>query len=220
MPVRSANRLDAGRKRRLRSRSSALSSRCQACASGSGQCLPTRAVAANDLARDLTMIGAPAFITAADSVRPGALTDNTGLPFFIGGVGNARWTGTPLHSLLRQADPADGGTEVVFWGADRGAVTIRDNSGITGAGNTGVTEPDAAGGLDLTITEQFARSMSLSEAMAPDNLLCFEMNGEPLPREHLSGPADRARLVRRSQRQVADPDRGHRPALCQPVHGS
>jgi DMSO/TMAO reductase YedYZ molybdopterin-dependent catalytic subunit len=109
---------------------------------------------------------------------------NTGLPFFIGGVGNARWTGTPLHSLLRQADPADEGTEVVFWGADRGPVTIRDNSGITGAGNTGITEPDAGGGLDLTITEQFARSMSLSEAMAPDNLLCFEMNGEPLPREH------------------------------------
>jgi DMSO/TMAO reductase YedYZ molybdopterin-dependent catalytic subunit len=100
------------------------------------------------------------------------------------GVGNARWTGTPLHSLLRQADPADEGTEVVFWGADRGPVTIRDNSGITGAGNTGITEPDAGGGLDLTITEQFARSMSLSEAMAPDNLLCFEMNGEPLPREH------------------------------------
>jgi DMSO/TMAO reductase YedYZ molybdopterin-dependent catalytic subunit len=109
---------------------------------------------------------------------------NTGLPFFIGGVGNARWTGTPLHSVLRQAGPADEGTEVVFWGADRGPVTIRDNSGITGGGTTGTTEPDAGGGLDLTITEQFARSMSLREAMAPDNLLCFGMNGEPLPPEH------------------------------------
>jgi DMSO/TMAO reductase YedYZ molybdopterin-dependent catalytic subunit len=79
---------------------------------------------------------------------------NTGLPFFIGGVGNARWTGTPLHSVLRQANPVDEGTEVVFWGADRGPVTIRDNSGITGAGRTGTTEPDAGGGLDLTITEQ------------------------------------------------------------------
>jgi DMSO/TMAO reductase YedYZ molybdopterin-dependent catalytic subunit len=45
-------------------------------------------------------------------------------------------------------------------------------------------EPDAGGNLDLTITEHFARSMSLTEAMAPGNLLCFEMNGETLPREH------------------------------------
>ena len=44
--------------------------------------------------------------------------------------------------------------------------------------------PDDAGGLDLTITEQFARSMSLEEALNGDNLLCYEMNGVPLPREH------------------------------------
>jgi DMSO/TMAO reductase YedYZ molybdopterin-dependent catalytic subunit len=107
---------------------------------------------------------------------------NHGLPFLIGGIGNARWTGTPLHRLLRAAAPS--GSEVVFWGADRGTVTIRDDSGITGAGRTGTGEPDAGGGLDLTITEQFARSMSLAEAMAPDNLLCWQMNGAPLPREH------------------------------------
>jgi len=99
---------------------------------------------------------------------------NTGAPFFIGGIGNARWTGTPLHLLLREAGPLDDATEVIFWGADSGPVTIRDNSGVL--------QPDPGGGL--TITEQFARSMSLSEAMDPDNLLCFEMNGEPLPRQH------------------------------------
>jgi DMSO/TMAO reductase YedYZ molybdopterin-dependent catalytic subunit len=37
---------------------------------------------------------------------------------------------------------------------------------------------------DLTITEQFARSMSLEEALCGDNLLCYEMNGVPLPTEH------------------------------------
>jgi len=72
----------------------------------------------------------------------------------------------------------------VFWGADGGPVTIRDNSGVTSAGTTGTGVDDGEGGLDLTITEQFARSMSLAEAMAPDNLLCFEMNGETLPRDH------------------------------------
>jgi hypothetical protein len=42
-----------------------------------------------------------------------------------------------------------------FWGADRGPVTNRDNSGVT-----------TAGGPELTITGQFARSMSPAEAMA------------------------------------------------------
>jgi DMSO/TMAO reductase YedYZ molybdopterin-dependent catalytic subunit len=109
---------------------------------------------------------------------------NTGPPFFIGGVGNARWTGTPLAPLLRQAGVLKAGIEVVFWGVDAGPVTIRDNSGIVGAGRTGVGTPDADGGLDLTITEQFARSMSLDDALGGDNLLCYEMNGAPLPPEH------------------------------------
>jgi DMSO/TMAO reductase YedYZ molybdopterin-dependent catalytic subunit len=51
-------------------------------------------------------------------------------------------------------------------------------------GLTGAVEPDAGGGLDLTITEQFARSMSLDDALDPRNLLCYEMNGEPLPKKN------------------------------------
>jgi DMSO/TMAO reductase YedYZ molybdopterin-dependent catalytic subunit len=51
-------------------------------------------------------------------------------------------------------------------------------------GLTGTVEPDAGGGLDLTITEQFARSMSLDDALDPRNLLCYEMNGEPLPKKN------------------------------------
>jgi DMSO/TMAO reductase YedYZ molybdopterin-dependent catalytic subunit len=108
---------------------------------------------------------------------------NTGLPFLIGAVGNARWAGTPLAPLLERAGILDAGIEVVFWGADSGAVTIRDNSGIIRPGSgTGVD--DGAGALDLTITEQFARSMSVEDALSPDNLLCYEMNGAPLPRDH------------------------------------
>ena len=57
---------------------------------------------------------------------------NHGLPFFIGGIGNARWAGTPLAPLLKHAGVLAQGTEVIFWGADSGQVTIRDNSGITG----------------------------------------------------------------------------------------
>lgn len=109
---------------------------------------------------------------------------NNAAPFFIGGIGNARWGGTRLATLLDQAGVLQEGTEVVFWGADGDKVTIRDNSGIVTGGQTGAVEPDTGGGLDLTITEQFARSMSLREALNPDNLLCYEMNGEPLPPEH------------------------------------
>ena len=117
---------------------------------------------------------------------------NTGLPFFTGGIGNARWAGTPLAPLLKQAGVLDEGIEVVFWGEDAGEVTIRDNSGVlgpeeggtVGPRGTGTTVPDGGGGLDLTITEQFARSMTLDDALNPENLLCYGMNGEPLPPEH------------------------------------
>ena len=109
---------------------------------------------------------------------------NTGFPFVSGFVGNAIWAGAELASLLKEADVLDEATEVVFWGADRGRVTIRDNVGVLGGGNTGVVVDDGEGGLDLTITEQFARSMSLKDALGRANLLCYEMNGEPLPAAH------------------------------------
>jgi hypothetical protein len=49
--------------------------------------------------------------------------------------------------------------------ADSGTLTIRDNSGIVPGSQTGTEEPDAGAGYDLTITEQFARSMSLDDAL-------------------------------------------------------
>jgi DMSO/TMAO reductase YedYZ molybdopterin-dependent catalytic subunit len=108
---------------------------------------------------------------------------NTGLPFLIGAVGNARWAGTPLAPLLERAGILEDGIEVVFWGFDSGAVTIRDNSGIIRPGS-GDGVDDGAGALDLTIAEQFARSMSVEDALNPENLLCYDMNGAPLPTEH------------------------------------
>ena len=101
--------------------------------------------------------------------------------FFFGGIGTARWGGARLAPLLEEAGVLDEATEVVFYGADSGTVTIRDNVGIVSAGDTGTGTPDSEGGLDLTITEQFARSMSLEEALHRDNLLCYEMNGADLP---------------------------------------
>lgn len=84
---------------------------------------------------------------------------NHGAPFFWGGIGNARWGGLSLASLLDEAGVMDDGREVVFWGADAGEETIREQ----------------------TVAQNFARSMSLDDAMSPYNLLAYEMNGESLP---------------------------------------
>jgi DMSO/TMAO reductase YedYZ molybdopterin-dependent catalytic subunit len=87
---------------------------------------------------------------------------NHGLPFFNGGVGNAVWAGAPLAPLLAEAGLLDWATEVVFWGADLGTAEV--------AGQP--------------VTEQFARSLSRADALDPRLLLCYEMNGEPLPAAH------------------------------------
>lgn len=87
---------------------------------------------------------------------------NTGLPFFWGGDGNTKWAGTPLAPLLEEAGVLEGSKEVVFYGHDIGNQKVRD----------------------IELSTPFARSMSVAEAMHPDNLLCYEMNGEPLPPSH------------------------------------
>ena len=87
---------------------------------------------------------------------------NRGFPFFIGGIGTARWVGTPLAPVLEQAGIRDGGVEVVFYGADTGEEQVRD----------------------IKVQAPFARSMSIAEAMNPNLLLCYEMNGAPLPQVH------------------------------------
>ncbi len=109
---------------------------------------------------------------------------DTSSDFFFGGIGTARWGGARLAPLLEESGLRDEASEVIFYGADSGTVTIRDNVGITSGGLTGTTQEDGEGGLDLTITEQFARSMSVAEALGRHNLLCYEMNGEPLPPDH------------------------------------
>ena len=95
---------------------------------------------------------------------------NTAFPVFTGAVGNAVWGGASLAQVLKRARPLKSATEVVFWGTDSGTVTIRDNPGIvsppTPGTGTATADPDIPGRWDITITEQFARSMSIEAAMA------------------------------------------------------
>jgi DMSO/TMAO reductase YedYZ molybdopterin-dependent catalytic subunit len=87
---------------------------------------------------------------------------NHGFPWFTSGIGNAKWAGTSLATILQEAGIREKGIEVVFWGSDAGEIEVRD----------------------IKMTQNFARSMSLTDAMNPNNLLCYEMNGAPLPQSH------------------------------------
>jgi DMSO/TMAO reductase YedYZ molybdopterin-dependent catalytic subunit len=80
------------------------------------------------------------------------------LPWLGEAIGTAEWTGTPLRDLLTEAGLEPEAVEVVFKGAD---------AGIQG-------EEEQA----------YARSLSVEEAMSPDVLVAYEMNGHPLEPQH------------------------------------
>jgi len=85
-------------------------------------------------------------------------------------AGNARWTGTSLAALLKEAGLKSTAREVVYFGADHG------------------TEEITHGGAPVEKFEQnFARSLAVDDAVNPDVLLVWEMNGEPLPAKN-GGP--------------------------------
>jgi DMSO/TMAO reductase YedYZ molybdopterin-dependent catalytic subunit len=87
---------------------------------------------------------------------------NDGLPFFNAGIGNATWAGTPLAPVLQEAGVLEQGIEVVFYGSDMGVEEVRQ----------------------IKMPQHFARSLAPADALDPRNLLCYEMNGKPLPQAH------------------------------------
>ena len=87
---------------------------------------------------------------------------NHGFNWFTGGIGNAKWAGTPLAQMLQEAGIKKNGIEVVFFGSDEGEEEVRD----------------------IKMKQNFSRSMSVEDALAPANLLCYEMNGTPLSPLH------------------------------------
>ena len=107
---------------------------------------------------------------------------NHGFEWFTGGIGNAVWAGTALAPILDEAGVLDDGIEVAFFGTDVGEEVVREQ----------------------TIMQNFARSMSLEDAMSPYNLLAYEMNGEPLPAaQRVPSAPDRTGLVWHRQCQMA-----------------
>src|SRR5579862_849204 len=53
---------------------------------------------------------------------------NNGLPFAVSTVGNARWAGASLATLLRQVQIQTGAIEVVFYGTDQGEEVVHKDT--------------------------------------------------------------------------------------------
>jgi len=81
---------------------------------------------------------------------------------FLGAIANTRWTGTPLATLLKECGIQPEAVEVAFWGADKGKEKIREQE----------------------YEQNFARTLSIADAMKDDVLLAWEMNGRPLAPGH------------------------------------
>ncbi|SFT75222.1 Mo-co oxidoreductase dimerisation domain-containing protein [Geodermatophilus amargosae] len=79
-------------------------------------------------------------------------------PWLLEAVGNAEWTGTPLAPLLEEAGLSPDAVDVVFTGADHG--------------------------IERGVEQDYARGLPLAEAMRPDVLVVWAVNGAPLPPQH------------------------------------
>jgi DMSO/TMAO reductase YedYZ molybdopterin-dependent catalytic subunit len=89
-----------------------------------------------------------------------------GVPWELGAVSNAEWTGVPLAAVLDRAGLKADAVEVIGEGADSGELP----------GN--LEEPKSPGKIP------FARSLPLEKARKPEVLLAYKMNGADLPASH------------------------------------
>ncbi len=151
------------------------------------------------------MVGKPVRLTldelkalpAQEVISTIECSGNNGLPFATSTIGNARWAGASLAAI----------TSV---GTDQERC---HRSGVLRLGQgEEVVRKDTP--LEIKFTGNFARSMSIDDAMNPANMLCYEMNGAPLP----AANGFPVRLIvpgwyRRGQCQVASPHRGARYPL-------
>ncbi|MBX6315301.1 MAG: sulfite oxidase [Isosphaeraceae bacterium] len=87
-----------------------------------------------------------------------------GIRWELGAVGTAQWKGVPLAAVLERAGVKPNAVEVILEGADKGE--FQDPN------------PKTPGVIP------YARSLPLAKAKAPEVLLAYEMNGEPLPPRH------------------------------------
>ena len=86
-------------------------------------------------------------------------------------IGNGRWTGVPLKTVLDAAGLKTDAHEIVFFGADRGKEAV------------------AFRGTNFDVEQQYGRSIPRARALASDPapFLAYALNGEPLTK-HQGAP--------------------------------
>ncbi len=84
-------------------------------------------------------------------------------------VGNGRWSGVPLRTVLNRAGVKAEAREFVFFGADQGEEEVEFRT------------------QKFTVIQQFGRSLPREKALSEEPLLVYAMNGEPLTR-HQGSP--------------------------------
>jgi sulfane dehydrogenase subunit SoxC len=97
-------------------------------------------------------------IECAGNGRARLLPRPVSQPWLNEAVGTAEWTGTPLAPLLEECGVRRGAVDVVFAGADHGT--------------------------ERGVEQDYARGLSLDDALRGDVLLAWAMNGQPLPPQH------------------------------------
>src|SRR5688572_8897859 len=86
-------------------------------------------------------------------------------------IGNGRWTGVPLKTVLDKAGLKANAREIVFFGADRGKESVNFR------------------GTNYDVEQQYGRSIQRDQALSADRapFLAYALNGEPLTK-HQGAP--------------------------------
>ena len=79
-------------------------------------------------------------------------------PWLHEAVGTGEWGGVPLRAVLEAAGLDDDAVEIVFTGADRG--------------------------IEGGVEQAFQRSLGIADAISPEVMLAYELNGAALPPQH------------------------------------
>ena len=103
-------------------------------------------------------------------------------------IGNGRWTGVPLKTVLDKAGLKSNAREIVFFGADRGKESVNFR------------------GTNFDVEQQYGRSIHRERAMGNDRGAVPRLRAERRAADQAPGRAAapaHAGLVRRAEREVA-----------------